>query len=267
MIDPRDANPPLQQEDRTHASPARWAALASEAKPELDKLDHGRREEGFRSQAEKVGVSPQTLRRAVAMLNFVEKAEQLPLLANLNLRAVPLNGLEHIKKWYEYDPKGAAEAARQLVKGAMVEAIAAAESAARQAVSPTLKGRALAVEYRRSLSQYLDERLFDEGYRQMFERRSLWHAPRVDCRFRKHDQEEASLVAIAMGPYENKNAYMKLLGDTMIRSLGLGTIFERVILATPEKSIALRAKDWIIANRIRDSKIDILHFDSSPSGT
>lgn len=261
MTDQLPKDPEQIREDRTQASPARWAVMAATAKPELAKLSHGRREEGFRTLAERAEVSPQTLRRAVAMLNFVEKVEVSPLMSGLNLRAVPLAGLEHIKKWNGYDAKGAASAAANLVRGASVEAIAAAESEARARLSPTLRGRALTVEYRRILTEYLSGTLSLDGYSFLKSKRLPWYYPSADCRFIRENDKHVSLVAIAMGPYETEAAYKRTLNYWMVRCVGLSRIYDKVILVAPDVKIIEVAKNWLKENGIIDGKIDIFYLE------
>lgn len=249
------------REDRTRALPARWAVMAAEAAPELGQLNHGQREQGFRVLAERFDVSPQTLRRAVAMLKFVERVESSQLMAGLNLRAVPLAGLEYIKKWNGYDAKGAAAAAKMLVKGASVEAIATAESEARARLSPALRGRALSVGYRRYLADHLSDALRLDGYVVVNSKKNLWYNPSVDCHFVKQNDAHISIVAIAMGPYDSDAAYRKMLNYWMVRSAGLSRLYSKVILAVPTDKMVILGSEWLKNNNILDGKIEIIQVD------
>ncbi|MBO1021295.1 hypothetical protein IPV08_15115 [Methylobacterium sp. SD274] len=235
--------------------------MAAEAAPELRQLNHGQREQGFRVLAERFDVSPQTLRRAVAMLKFVERVESSQLMAGLNLRAVPLAGLEYIKKWNGYDAKGAAAAAKELVKGASVEAIAAGESEARARLSPTLRGRALAVGYRQYLAEYLSDILRLDEYISVKSKNNPWYSPSVDCCFIKQNDADFSLAAIAMGPYESDVAYRRMLNYWMVRSAGLSRLFSKVILAVPTEEIAQLGADWLKQNNMLDGSIEVMQVE------
>src|SRR5579885_730778 len=108
----------MSVKQKTRASaPLRWSDLAGAAKPLLEGLRFGEREPALKRIAESYGINPQSLRRALAALRFVEAIENQRFLKKLDLRATPMAAIEHVARWHGYDPAAALRAARLLAQG------------------------------------------------------------------------------------------------------------------------------------------------------
>jgi hypothetical protein len=253
---PRSAHGPPPA---TAPSPRRsrhWSRLAALARPKLEGQRFGDREIALKRAALSFGVNPQTLRRALSALKFVERLEGEPFLRKLSLRHAPVAAIEHVARWYAYDRAAALRAARRLSAGDYtVAALAAAESAARGVARAGGVGRAHLLRCRAWVgpvlrAQFAGHDMDTRGPRRRDE-------PSVDFRFRLPGEERWSIAAIIMGPYRDQTRYAIRLGDWIVRALGLSTIYARVILVVPTAPLAKQCRAWMRANAIRPAAFDI----------
>src|SRR5882757_6859285 len=75
---------------------AQWIRLAVAARPRLDGLRFGNREVELKRLATEFGINPQTLRRSLAALKFIESLEGEKFLKGLSLRGAPVAAIEHL---------------------------------------------------------------------------------------------------------------------------------------------------------------------------
>ncbi len=126
-----------------------WAKMALSAKPLLAPLRHGERERGLKEAAANLGVTAQTLRRAVSALEFLEISK-----FKINLKAAPLAAVEAVRRWSQYDREAAIRAAERVLAGGTVEWIIEEERKARLAkgaklpATPSIQGDYIAVAMR-----------------------------------------------------------------------------------------------------------------------
>jgi len=238
------------------ARAAHWAKLAIAARPRLEGLRFGNREAGLKEVAAGFGVNPQTLRRALAALKFVESLDGEKFLKGLALRATPVAAIEHIARWHAYDRAAALRAARRLSAGDYtVAALGAAERAARAAARPAPIGRSILHRCRLRVGPVLKRQF--SGFE--FDRRSgrPSQEPSVDFRFRPPGAARWTIAAIILGPYRDARLYEIRLGDWIVRALGLSAIYERVILVVPAARLKQASLKWMRANGIGEDAFDI----------
>jgi hypothetical protein len=234
----------------------RWSELAAAARPLLEGLRFGEREPALKRVAESHGVNPQSLRRALAALRFVESLEGQPFLKKLDLRAAPMAAIEHVARWHGYDRAAALRAARLLAEGQhTVASLGAAEAAARTESNASGIGRSLIHRCRARVGPVLLAQFKTYEMDQRTTRNS--GEPSVDFRFRPKGAERWTVAAVIMGPYRDRARYELRLVDWLIRALGLSTIYERVILVAPTAAIKKRCLAWLDANGIKPGKFEI----------
>jgi len=241
---------------RAGVSPPRWNELAAAARPELEGLRFGEREPALKRVAATYSVNPQTLRRALAALRFIDSLESQRFLKKLDLRAAPMAAIEHIARWHSYDRSAALRAARLLAEGQhTVASLGAAEAAARAASRTSGIGRSLIHRCRARVGPVLQAQLKSHEMDQRAVRRG--DEPSVDFRFRPADGERWTIGVIIMGPYRDRSRYELQLGDWLVRALGLSAIYERVILVVPTAAIKKRCISWLETNGIRPTVFEL----------
>ena len=213
--------------------------------------------------ADEFGVNPQTLRRALAALKFVETLESEKFLRKLSLRGAPVAAIEHISRWYAYDREAALRAARQLSTGNYtVAALGAAEKTARAKARPDRIGRSLLHGCRQRVGPVLGAQFkaleMDPGTTKRD------REPSVDFRFRPTGSARWTVAAIIMGPYRDQAQYEIRLSDWIVRALGLCVIFERVILVVPTSSLKRRCLKWMRANGVAEDKFEMQVITPEP---
>jgi hypothetical protein len=257
----------VRPKTRSLATPSgampRWSELAAEARPLLEGLRFGEREPALKRVAETHGVNPQSLRRALAALRFVESLEDQRFLKKLDLRAAPMAAIEHVARWYGYDRAAALRAARLLAEGHhTVASLGAAEAAARTESRASGVGRSLIHRCRARVGPVLRAQFKAYEMDQRGARRS--DEPSVDFRFRPEGSERWTIAAVIMGPYRDRARYELRLVDWLIRALGLSAIYERVILVAPTAAIKKRCLAWLDANGIRPGAFEIQVITPEP---
>jgi hypothetical protein len=263
---PRSMN--ARQKTRTlsasHASATpRWNELAAAARPLLEGLRFGEREPALKRVAESYGVNPQSLRRALAALRFVESLENQRFLKKLDLRAAPMAAIEHVARWHGYDRAAALRAARLLAEGQhTVSSLGTAEAAARTASRTSGVGRSLIHRCRARVGPVLRAQFNAYEMDERATRRG--DEPSVDFRFRPAGATRWTIAAIIMGPYRDRARYELRLGDWLVRALGLSTIYERVILVVPTAAIKKRCLAWLEANGIRPGAFELQVITPDP---
>lgn len=242
-----------------------WSELAAAAKPKLEGLRFGERENGLRRLAEAEGINPQSLRRALAALRFVETLEANRFLKKLALRSAPMAAIEHLARWYGYDRAAALRAARLLADGRYtIESLGKAEAAARAAAQALGVGRSLVRNCRARVgpvlqAQFKNHEMDTRGARDPDE-------PAVDFRFRPVGAARWTIAAIIIGPYldRNRNRREIRLGDWIVKALGLSAIYEQVILVVPTAAMRKECLAWLRAHGIREPRFALQVITPEP---
>jgi hypothetical protein len=247
---------PSHDTESRSANRLHWTTLALKARPRLDGLRFGNRETALQEIAAETSINPQTLRRALAALKFVETLEGERFLKGLSLRNAPVAAIEHLARWHAYDRDAALRAARKLSQGEFtVAALGAAEKAARQAAQPDNVGRGLIQACRLRVGPVLRMQFKDFEMDENAARRS--DEPSVEFRFRPVGTTRWTIAAIIMGPYRNERLYETRMSDWIVRALGLRSLYQRVILVVPKAAIRKRCLTWLNANGLVEDAFDI----------
>ncbi len=234
-----------------------WSVIAETARPELAQLRFGSRELGLKRVAAKFGISPQTLRRSLSALKFIEEVEGRRPGAKASLRSAPVAAVEHLSRWYAYDPDAAKEAARRLRRGQYtVAALEAAERAARAVSKPERVGQSLVSACRQRVGPVLRDRFpgmecDERGARGKYD-------PAVDFRFRPPGSAAWTVAALIMGPYRDQSLYNLRLDDWVVKALGLSLLYERVILVLPATALKRQCAAWLRAHRLTPANLELL---------
>lgn len=235
---------------------AHWTQLAAAARPELEGLRFGNREVALKRIAAQFDINPQTLRRSLAALKFIENLDGGKFLKNVSLRSAPVAAIEHVARWYAYDRAAALRAAQRLSAGQYtVAALGAAEKAARAVARPAPIGRSLLHRCRLRVGPVLKAQFKALEFDRRTARAS--QEPSVDFRFRPLGSARWTVAAIILGPYRDARLYEIRLGDWIVRALGLRAIYQRVILVVPTAALKKACLKWMRANAIREGSFDI----------
>jgi hypothetical protein len=240
-----------------------WTNVAIAARLRLDGVRFGHREVELRRFAGERSINPQTVRRALAALKFVETLEGERFLKGLSLRGVPVAAIEHLARWHAYDRAASLRAARLVADGQYtVAALGAAEKAARLASQPNGIGRSLLHGCRLRVGPVLKAQFKTYEMDSQTARRA--QEPSVDFRFRPRGAKQWIVAAIIMGPYRDQKLYETRLGDFIVRALGLGMIYARVILVVPTASVKRQCLVWMKSNGVRDAAFEIQIISREP---
>lgn len=228
-----------------------WSELAAAARPKLEGVRFGEREDGLRRIAAAQGVNPQSLRRALAALRFVETLEANRFLKKLALRSAPMAAIEHLARWYGYDRAAALRAARLLADGRhTIASLGIAEANARAAAQAQGFGRSLVRRCRARVAPVLQAQFKNHEMDSRAARDP--DEPSVDFRFRPIGAARWTIAAIIIGPYLDRNRREIRLGDWIVKALGLSAIYEQVILVVPTAAIKKECIAWMRSNNVRD---------------
>jgi hypothetical protein len=242
---------------------SQWSALAAAAKPRLEGLRFGEREAGLRHIAEAEGINPQSLRRALAALRFVETIEENHFLKKLSLRTAPMAAIEHLARWHGYDRAAALRAARLLANGEhTIASLGASEAAARSAARTQGIGRSLVHRCRLRVGPVLQAQF--KGHEMDARAARDRDAPSVDFRFRPIGSERWTIAAIIIGPYLDRSRREIRLGDWIVKALGLGAIYQQVILVVPTAAIKKECQAWMRANAVHAAPFSIQIITPEP---
>jgi hypothetical protein len=233
-----------------------WSVIAASARPQLEQLRFGSRELGLKRVAAEFGISPQTLRRSLSALKFIERIEGKQPPAKPSLRSAPVAAVEHIARWHAYDPAAATEAARRVRRGLYtIAALETAERAARAVSNPERVGRSLVSACRQRVGPVLRKQLagFECDAREGRRR----DEPAVDFRFRRPGSRDWTVAAIIMGPYRDQTLYKLRMDDWVIKALGLSLLYERVLLVVPTAALRRQCTAWLRAHKVAPANIEI----------
>jgi hypothetical protein len=240
-----------------------WSAVAATARMKLEGLRFGERETMLRQVAEAQGVNPQTVRRALAALKFIEKIESQRFLKQLSLRAAPVAAIEHIARWYAYDRTAAIRAARRVAAGQYtVAALGAAEAAARLAAGAEGVGRSLTHRCRLRVGPVIAAQL--KGYVPDRAPRRGRDEPSLDFRFRRENEERWSVAVLIIGPYRDRSPADLRLGDWIVKALGLAALYSRVILVVPTATLKNKCAAWLRKHGVRRAAFEIQVITPEP---
>lgn len=237
-----------------------WKARAARARTLLSASKYGDRESVL--LREFAGLDVNTVRRSIFALEFLEKlAETSPKIARA-LQSAPLSAIEVLARWNVFDVKGATIAAEELVRGAhTVRSLSAEMKIARAKVSAGQTGESFEAAYRskiqraayRAVSHLFAENVSipDIQFKDSID-------PPIDFRYYRTFDDGRSpktIVALIVGPYQNKKLYHRRRFDWCFRALGLAWLYDDVVLLLPQLDDVASYRDWLASVRFRAGRL------------
>jgi hypothetical protein len=229
-----------------------WKKRARETQKKLQTARHGEREVVLRNAAGRN--DPNTVRRAIFALNYLDDLKKADPSLWAPLRDAPLSFVELLARWHSFDPSGAAKAAsgvgknqysvadlRNAMNAARIDVAAKTESQpyvervksdARATVQEVLGGSISAPE--------LNVRDGDD--------------PPLDFKYTRMQDKPAkfeTVIAIVVGPYQDRKLYRKRRYDWLYRAFGLAWFYDHVFLVLPVADELETYQSWIAQARKR----------------
>lgn len=213
-----------------------WVNEARSAREMVARTPRGEREKALQKFASPRNA--QTLRRAVAAVEFLEKLSDETHFPAERLEAFPVAAIEYLSRWYKRDASGALKAGEKLLDGGYTaKTLGDAERSSRTKVFGG-SGKALEADYRRSISEKVKNAARSLGSiippkPTPFKAYGKEIKRSVDFAFL--DANKRPLVAfIIVGPYHDKNMYVRRAFDWISRANTLLNIFKFIYLIVPE---------------------------------
>lgn len=215
-----------------------WVAEARLARDKIAQVPRGKRDEELRQIAKPR--NGQTLRRAIAAVDFLDRLKGETEFPAGRLEAFPVAAIEYLLRWYKRDPSGALQAAEKLLRGEYTtHGLGKAEKETRTEVFAAT-GKALEADYRRSITDIVKNIASRHTFRTITLATDAdleplgWHIKRaIDFAFL--DENKRLLVAfVVVGPYRDIDLYHRRCFDWVARAHALLNLIETVYLVIPD---------------------------------
>jgi hypothetical protein len=209
------------------------------------------------------GKDPNTLRRTIFALDYLDDlAESAPRLRS-DLEAVPLSLIELLARWRSFDPKGATKAAREVAKGKH------SVSSLSRAMADTKKNGSDDFEpsYRKQMAlEVIREAMGDDI---AFDEAATLSAP-VDFQLIRvvgKPRRSESVAAVMIGPYADPKTYGKRRIEWVQRCLGVAWMYHHVVMLIPhlpevESCRSLLSESLALIERIGRGKSHPIYLPS-----
>lgn len=229
---------------------ADWKKRAREARNKLKLARHGEREAVLRELSG--DNDPNTLRRAIFALSYLDELRQLNPSRWEVISKSPLSLVESLARWNTFDASGAMKATQDVIEGRYNVAdlrkavVKARAEAAAKAESLPYRER-IRSEVRLAVQELLggDISAPEVGYKNSDD-------PPLDFRFiRSFDKpvKFETVAGIIVGPYQNKQLYRKRKYDWLYRAFGLAWFYDHVVILLPNPDDLESYKESIISAR------------------
>jgi hypothetical protein len=221
---------------RGHLKP--WAIDAEKARPRAETLAYGEREAGIKNLAGELGLNPQTLRRSLSAIEFVEALAREADFPAEQLKSYPLAAVEYLNRWFRRDKRRALVAGKELLAGKYpnVEQLRQAEQDSRKDVFEST-GKALEIGYRRLIKDRVTAdvktRHPDVEFHDVADPTKGPPLSMVDFAFAGADGTPWVGVVI-VGPYRDQSLYERRATDAVSRAFTLLRSFKYVDLVLPD---------------------------------
>lgn len=228
-----------------------WVNRALAVREKVDRLEFGDRETGLRPVAERIGWSGQTLRRALAAIEFTEHLERETSIPALGLQRFPLAAVEYASRLYRSNPKSALDAIQDLLEGRISVATLKQREETADSIAPKA-GKSLEVGFRKSaenaIFEYVRERfavaLKANDCRMHNDPHSIADfvpkhqeknaiAPQLSPGQKMH-RPSLPVAVVIVGPYSDTKLYEQRAFDWIARGNALLSIYDRIVLVLPE---------------------------------
>ncbi len=242
-----------------------WVFEARSVREQVAKLHHGNRELGLQKIAGE-NRNPQTLRRAISALEFLERlSKEAKYPSASKLEMYPVAAVEYLSRWYKRDAHGALQAADKLLRGDYdVKGLREAESSSRKDIFEGA-GKALETDYRSKVSKRIAEIVRSEAgpSLELFKSSSLGDPAGIpDFAYRN---SEGILMAgvLIVGPYRDEDLYRRRAFDWVSKAYTLLKIFKLMFLVLPDNANLHLFKHLANQLDINESLLRIIKINSS----
>ncbi|SIO37334.1 hypothetical protein SAMN05443247_04552 [Bradyrhizobium erythrophlei] len=242
-----------------------WALAAHKTRQEISALQRGNRELGLKDLADKSGLNPQTLRRRVSALDFLERFEQETKIKSAVLETFPVAAIEFLSRWYSHDPIAAKKAAIKLIDGNItVEKLRLEEKQSRTTSAFARTGKSLELDYKHeiagAISSWFQGPLIKVEKRIRFDPTSL-----VD--FRSDDTYRRRKTGfLIVGPYRDPALYKRRAFDWIAKAYTLLPVFQAMCLVLPDNAKVDDFLDWWRPLNISPHHLALLKFPRGQRG-
>jgi hypothetical protein len=223
-----------------------WKKRARDARKKLQHARHGERETVLQGLAG--DNDPNTVRRAMFALGYLDDLRKTNSSLWQSLQHTSLSLVELLARWHSFDEAGATKAAREVAQGRYTVAdLRKAVSAARVEVAVKSESQPYAERVKSEARLAIREALGgsistpEVGFRDSDD-------PPLDFRYTRmygKPPKFESIVAIIVGPYQDRKLYRKRRHDWLYRALGLAWFYDHVFLVLPEREALDSYRSWI----------------------
>jgi hypothetical protein len=215
-----------------------WVLEARATRDQVAKLHHGNRELGLQKIAGE-NRNPQTLRRAISALEFLERlSKEAKYSSASRLEMYPVAAIEYLSRWYKRDAQGALRAADKLLRGDYdVKDLGKAESNSRKDVFEGA-GKALETDYRTKVSERIAEivRSAAGPSLELFKSKLLGDPAGIPDFAYRNSKGILMAGVLIVGPYRDEDLYRRRAFEWLSKAYTLLNIFKLMFLVLPDNA-------------------------------
>lgn len=251
-----------------------WKKRAREARRKLGQAKHGEREVVLKGVAG--DNDPNTVRRAIFALGYLDDLKRSNSSAWQGLQSASLSQVELLARWHAFDETGATKAAREVGQGHYTVAqLRKAMNAARVEVAAKSETLPYSERVKGEARVAIQEMLGGSISAPEVNFRESADDPPLDFRYTRMYGKPPSfetVVAIIVGPYQDRKLYRKRRHDWLYHALGLAWFYDHVVVILPEAEALGSYRSWIedakkraeripssSAERTRQPRVHIIH--------
>lgn len=232
---------------------------------QVAKLQHGNRELGLQKIAGE-NRNPQTLRRAISALEFLERLSKEARYSSASqLEMYPVAAVEYLSRWYKRDARGALRAADKLLSGEYdVKKLAAKERGSRKNIFDGA-GKALETDYRLRVSKRIFEIVSAAAgpSLELFKDNSLGDPLGIPDFTYRNSKGILMAGVLIVGPYRDVDLYRRRAFDWVSKACTLLNLFELMFLVIPDNANLHLFKDLARQLNIGEHRLRIVKINSS----
>ena len=193
-----------------------------------------------------------TVRRAVAGLNFLEEFQRAHPLHHDYVRDAPFSVIEALARLYRLDSSEALKRAADWWRGKLtLRDLTDATKAARSTSLAGRTGQFLEEEFRKQATTAVRKAVQRITRMKIStvqaNHRDMADGPIPDYLFlaKSSRPEDQTIAAFIVGPYQNRTLYRKRRVDWILKSYGLAWRYDHVVLVVPKSQSLDEYRQWI----------------------
>ncbi|WP_128921410.1 hypothetical protein [Bradyrhizobium nanningense] len=192
------------------------------------------------------GINPNTVRREVQALAFLDDLRKSDPAISRRLRVSSFGTIELLARWSSFDPRGAAEEARKVAskEHSLKSLKSALQSAMERHSVPTRLGFLQGIEpsVRSQICRILGGNLAPLKRSE----KALGRAP-IDFFYQLTQPGTADkcVAVLVVGPYRYVGQYSKRRQEELWRAMGLAWAFDHVVVVLPERRSLIEYQRWL----------------------